>query len=107
MIEYFNDSMLSVIQKIVLENCGQETISIPRNRVDNRTDGFIDSLRTHLQMKIAYFNFDNFALKSYRRQAITWANAGLLSIELFGTNFGEIWIGILPFSFTKFHVKML
>ena len=36
-----------------------------------------------------------------RRQAITWTNAGLLSIELPGTDFSEIWIGILPFFFQE------
>ena len=45
-------------------------------------------------------------LSPARRQAITWTNAGLLSIGLLGTNFSEIWIGILPFSFKKMHLKM-
>ena len=40
-------------------------------------------------------------------QAITWTNAALLSIGLLGTNFSEIWIGILSFSFKKMHLKML
>ena len=38
-------------------------------------------------------------LSPARDQAIAWTNAGLLSIELPGTNFYEIQIGILPFSF--------
>ena len=46
-------------------------------------------------------------LLSIQRQAITWSDAGLLSIELLGTNFSEIWIGILSFSFKKMHLKML
>ena len=41
-----------------------------------------------------------------RRQATTRTNAGLLSIGLLGTNFSEIWIGILPFSVKKIHFKM-
>ena len=32
MIENFNDSMLATIQKIVLENCGQQTVSITQNQ---------------------------------------------------------------------------
>ena len=45
-------------------------------------------------------------LSPLRRQAITWANAGLLSIGLLGTNFNEIRIGILSFSFKKMHLKL-
>ena len=41
-----------------------------------------------------------------RRQAIIWTNAGLLSIELLGTSFSEIGIGILSFSCKKMHLKM-
>ena len=41
-----------------------------------------------------------------RRQAITWTNAGLLSIGFLKTNFSEIWIGILSFSFKEMHLKM-
>ena len=41
-----------------------------------------------------------------RHQAITWFNAGLLSIGHLGTNFSEIWIWILTFSFKKMHLKM-
>ena len=39
--------------------------------------------------------------------AITWTNAGLLSIGLLGTYFSEIWIGILTLSFRKMQFKML
>ena len=45
-------------------------------------------------------------LSPFRRQAITWTNAGLLLIALMGTNLSEIWIGILSFSFKKMHSKM-
>ena len=41
-----------------------------------------------------------------RRQAIIWNNAGILSISLFGTNFSEILIEILTFSFEKMRLKM-
>ena len=39
--------------------------------------------------------------------AITWTNAALLSIELMGKDFSEILIGILRFSFKKFHLEVL
>ena len=41
-----------------------------------------------------------------RRQAIIWNNVGILSIGLLGTNFSEILIEILTFSFKKMHLKM-
>ena len=45
-------------------------------------------------------------LSPVRRRAITWNNAGLLSIELLGTNFSEFRIRILSFSFKKMHLKL-
>ena len=41
-----------------------------------------------------------------RRQAIIWNNAGILSIGLLGTNFSEILIKILTFSFKKMRLKV-
>ena len=41
-----------------------------------------------------------------RRQAIIWANAGILLIRRLGTNFSEILIEIHTFSFKKMHLKM-
>ena len=41
-----------------------------------------------------------------QRQAITWTNAGIWSIWLLGTNFSEIRIGIVLFSFKKMHLKL-
>ena len=40
-----------------------------------------------------------------QHQAITWTNAGLLSVGLLGTNFSEILNGIVSFSFKKMHLK--
>ena len=40
------------------------------------------------------------------RQAIIWTNAGILSIRLLGTNFNEILIEILTFSFMKMLLKV-
>ena len=40
-----------------------------------------------------------------RRQAIIWTSAAILLIEHLGTNFNEIVIEILIFSFKKMHLK--
>ena len=42
-----------------------------------------------------------------RRQAIIWTNDGMLLIAPLGTNFSEILIEILTFSFKKMHLKVL
>ena len=44
-------------------------------------------------------------LSTGRRQAIIWTNARILLIEPLGTNFSEILIEILTFSFKKMHLK--
>ena len=41
-----------------------------------------------------------------RRQAIIWTNAGILLIGPLGTNFSEILIEILTFSFKKMRLKV-
>ena len=41
-----------------------------------------------------------------RRQAIIWTNAGILLIGPLKTNFSEILIEILAFSFTKMRLKV-
>ena len=41
-----------------------------------------------------------------RRQAIIWTNAGILLIGPLGTDFSEISIEIITFSFKKIHLKM-
>ena len=41
-----------------------------------------------------------------RRQAIIWTNAGILSIGTLGTNFSEILIEILRFSFKNMRLKV-
>ena len=45
-------------------------------------------------------------LSPARRQAIAWINTGLLAIGFLETNFSEIRIGILLFSFKKMHLNM-
>ena len=54
---------------------------------------------THICVsKLTIIGPDN-GLPPDRRQAIIWTNAGILLIGLLGTNFSEILIEILTFSF--------
>ena len=55
--------------------------------------------------KLTINGSDN-GLSPDRRQAIVWANAGILLIGPFGTNFSEISIEIVIFSFKKMHLKV-
>ena len=45
-------------------------------------------------------------LSPWRHQALIWINAGLLLIGPLGTNFSEILIEIVTFSFKKMHLKV-
>ena len=56
--------------------------------------------------KLTIIGSDN-GLSPGRRQAITWTNAGILLIEPLGTNFSEIFIESLIFSFKKIRLKVL
>ena len=56
--------------------------------------------------KLTIIGSDN-GLSPSRRQAIIWANAGILLMEPLGTNFSENLIEIHTFSFKKMHLKML
>ena len=61
---------------------------------------------THICVgKLTIIGSDN-GLSPDRRQAIIWTNAGLLLIEPLGTNFSEILIVILAFSFKKMRLKV-
>ena len=63
-------------------------------------------LVTHISVsKIIIIGSDN-GLSPGRRQAIIWTNDGILLIGHLRTNFGEIWIQINTFSFTKMNLKM-
>ena len=55
--------------------------------------------------EIVIIGSDN-GLSPGRRQAIIWTNARILLIGPWGTNFSEILIEILTFSFNKMHLKM-
>ena len=61
---------------------------------------------THICVgKLTIIGSDN-GLSPGRRQAIIWANAGILLIGPLGTNFSEILIEIRTFSFKKMHLKV-
>ena len=53
----------------------------------------------------AIIGSDN-GLSPVQRQAITWTNADVLSIEPLGKKFSEIRIGIPLFSFKKMYLKL-
>ena len=62
---------------------------------------------THIcVVKLTIIGSDN-GLSPGRCQAIIWTNAGILLIGPLGTNFSEISIGILIFSFKKMCLKVL
>ena len=61
---------------------------------------------THICVsKLTIIGSDN-GLSPNRRQAIFWTNAGILLIGPLGTNFSEILIEILTFSFKKICLKV-
>ena len=61
---------------------------------------------THICVsKLTIIGSDN-GLSPGRRQAIIWTNAGILLIGPLGTNFSDILIEILTFSFTKMRLKV-
>ena len=61
---------------------------------------------THICVsKLTIIGSDN-GLSPDRRQAIIWTNDGLLLIGSLGTNFSEILIEILTFSFKKMRLKV-
>ena len=61
---------------------------------------------THICVsKLTIIGSDN-GLSPDRRQTLIWNNAGLLLIGPLGTNFSEILIKILTFSFTKMRLKV-
>ena len=61
---------------------------------------------THICVgNLTIYGSDN-GLSPERRQAIIWTNAGILLIGPLGTNFSEILIEILTFSFKKMRLKV-
>ena len=61
---------------------------------------------THICVgNLIIIGLDN-GLSPDRRQAIIWTNAGILLIGPLGTNFSELSIEILTFSFKKMRLKV-
>ena len=61
---------------------------------------------THICVsKLTMIGSDN-GLSPGRRQAIIWTNAGILLIRPLGTNFNEMLVEILAFSFMKMRLKV-
>ena len=61
---------------------------------------------THICVsKLTIIGSDN-GLSPGRRQAIIWTSVGIMLIAPLGTNFGEILIEILTFSFKKMRLKV-
>ena len=61
---------------------------------------------THICVsKLTIIGSDN-GLSPDRRQAIIWTNAGLMLIRPLGTNFSEISIKLLTYSFKKMRLKV-
>ena len=61
---------------------------------------------THIRVSKITINGSDNGLSPGRPQAIIWTNAGILLIRPLGTNFSEILIKILTFSFKKIHLKV-
>ena len=60
----------------------------------------------HISVSKLTISGSNNGLSPDRRQAIIWTNAGFLLIGPLGTNFSEILIKILTFSFKKMRLKV-
>ena len=61
---------------------------------------------THIYISKLTIIVPDYGLLPGRHQAIIWINAGLFLIGPLGTNFGEMYIEILTFSFKKMHLKV-
>ena len=61
---------------------------------------------TKLHLSHQNINSPGHGLWPVQLQAITWTNAGLISIGLQETYFSKIWIGIVSISFKKMQLKM-
>ena len=66
----------------------------------------INSLRPHICVRTQTILGSDDGLSPDRRQAIIWTIAGILLIGPLGTNFSEILIEILTFSFKKMRLKV-
>ena len=72
----------------------------------NHTDLTHWGRATHICVSKFTITASDNGLMPGRRQAIIWNNAGILSIGPLGTNFSEILIEILTFSFKEMRLKV-
>ena len=92
------------IALLILHSVQPNWISIPLSNVVWHLTHW--SRVTHICVsKLTIIGADN-GLSPGRRQAVIWTNAGILLIGPLGTNFSEISIGILIFSFKKMRLKL-
>ena len=91
---------------INLQGCEPASSDI-REKIEHISDELTHWGRaTHICIgNLTIIGSDN-GLSPYRRQAIIWTNAGILLIGPLGTNFSEISIEILIFSFKKMRLKV-
>ena len=61
---------------------------------------------THICVNKLTIIGSDYGLSPGRRQAIIWTNAGVLLITPLGTNFNEMLIEILTFSFMKMRLNL-
>ena len=103
------------VRKIVLCTASDHLVFILRPSTTDLTSSteFISRALTHLHLvphtcvsELGWSISSGNGLSPVRRQAITWTNAGLLSIGLMRTNFNEIRMCILSFPFKKMHLKL-
>ena len=107
---YFLIHICSNIQRTntwtMLLNCYMFEQTLHRGIYGVRNDLTHWSRVTHIFVsKLTSIGSDN-SLSPVWCQAITWTNAGVLSIGLLGISFCVIWIGILSLSFKKMYFKM-
>ena len=99
----------SILVDIYLYNLGHSSITINHQEILTHLPRVPHiwnvSALVQLIMKCVSIGSVN-GLSPLRRQTITWINAGLLSTGLRRTNFSEILIGILSFSFTHMYLKL-
>ena len=74
--------------------------------IEFKDGGYLTHSVTHICVgNLTNIGSDN-GLSPGRRQAIIWTNAGVFLIESLGTNYSEILIGILIFSFKKMRLEV-
>ena len=95
-----------LVNDLALNHCLPSHIYITWHQWVNRHSLTHWGRLTHICVsKLTIIGSDN-GLLPERHQAIIWTNAGILLNGPLGTNFSEILIEILTFSFTKMHLKM-